>query len=120
MKRQLWVLALALKDPGTPWKARVAIGAALAYASSPIDLIPDFIPVLGQLDDLLIVPALIALAIRLIPREVIAKSRREAYRRRNSGERVRSLGGILSGILFGLAWAALAGWVLYRLVRSLR
>lgn len=120
MKRQLWVLALALKDPGSPWKARVAIGAALAYASSPIDLIPDFIPVLGQLDDLLIVPALIALAIRLIPREVIAKSRREAYRRRNSGERVRSLGGILSGILFGLAWAALVGWVLYRVVLSLR
>jgi uncharacterized membrane protein YkvA (DUF1232 family) len=120
MKRQLWVLALALKDSGTPWRARIAIGAALAYVSSPIDLIPDFIPVLGQLDDLLIVPALIAFAIRSIPPEVIARCRREAYRRRNSGEKVRSVGGIVSGLLFGLAWAALAGWILCRLVRSLR
>jgi uncharacterized membrane protein YkvA (DUF1232 family) len=119
MKRQLWVLALALKDPGTPWRARIAIGAAVAYVSSPIDLIPDFIPVLGQLDDLIIVPALIAAAIRSIPPEVMASCRREAYRRRSSGEKVRSLGGIVSGVLFGLAWAALVAWVVYRLARSL-
>lgn len=115
LKRQLWVLALAIKDPATPWRARIAIGAAVAYVSSPIDLIPDFIPLLGQLDDLLIVPALIAVAIRAIPPEVMAKCRREAYRRRSSGERVRSSGGIVSAILFGLAWAALIAWVLYRL-----
>jgi uncharacterized membrane protein YkvA (DUF1232 family) len=120
MKRQLWILALALKDPATPWRARIAIGAAVAYVSSPIDLIPDFIPVLGQLDDLLIVPALIAAAIKSIPPEVIARCRREAYRRRSSGEKVRSVGGIVSGALFGLAWAALVGWVLSRVVLSLR
>lgn len=119
MKRQLWVLALALKDPGTPWRARIAIGAAVAYVSSPIDLIPDFIPVLGQLDDLIIVPALITAAIRSIPPGVMASCRREAYRRRSSGEKVRSLGGIVSGALFGLAWATLVAWVVYRLVRSL-
>jgi uncharacterized membrane protein YkvA (DUF1232 family) len=88
MKRQLWALFLAWKDPETPILARVAIICAIAYAASPIDLIPDFIPVLGQLDDLVIVPALIALALRLIPKDVSSRARREAYKRFASGERL--------------------------------
>jgi uncharacterized membrane protein YkvA (DUF1232 family) len=91
MKRRLWALYLAWKDPRTPLTARIAIACAIAYAASPIDLIPDFIPVLGQLDDLVIVPALIALALRLIPKEVAARARREAYRRQAAGERVKGL-----------------------------
>src|SRR5512147_2884976 len=86
MKRQLWALYLAWKDPETPLAARIAIACAIGYAASPVDLIPDFIPVLGLIDDLLIVPALVALALRLIPKEVAARSRREAYRRLASGE----------------------------------
>ncbi len=82
LQREAISLGLALKDPSTPWAARVAIGAAFAYLASPIDLIPDFIPVLGQLDDLIIPPALLALAIKLIPKETMARCRREAYRRR--------------------------------------
>jgi len=82
LEREAISLGLALKDPSTPWLARVAIGAAFAYIASPIDLIPDFIPVLGQLDDLIIPPALLAFAIKLIPKETMARCRREAYMRR--------------------------------------
>ncbi len=62
---------LVLADPRTPSLVKVLIGAALIYWMSPIDLIPDFIPFLGQLDDVLIVPVLIFLALRLVPQEVL-------------------------------------------------
>lgn len=71
LKQETIVLVLALQDRRTPWYARVVVAAVAAYALSPIDLIPDFIPVLGQLDDLLLVPLGIALARRLIPPAVL-------------------------------------------------
>jgi uncharacterized membrane protein YkvA (DUF1232 family) len=78
IKRDAHALSLAARDPRVPWHAKaLAIGVA-AYALSPIDLIPDFIPVLGYLDDLLIVPAGIALAVRLIPPDVLAEHRERA------------------------------------------
>ncbi|MFC6662253.1 YkvA family protein [Deinococcus multiflagellatus] len=67
LKAELLALSLAARDPRTPWYARAWALLVLAYALSPIDLIPDFIPVLGQLDDLLLVPAGLWLALRLIP-----------------------------------------------------
>jgi uncharacterized membrane protein YkvA (DUF1232 family) len=103
---------LAWKDPETPWPARVAIALAVAYAASPIDLIPDFIPVLGQLDDLIIVPALIALALHLIPASVAARCRREAWRHLAAGERFKTKGGLIAAVGFVLLWLALAAWVL--------
>jgi uncharacterized membrane protein YkvA (DUF1232 family) len=74
-KREARVYRLVLADPRTPWLARVLLGAAVAYALSPIDLIPDFIPVVGYLDDIVIVPGLVYLALRLVPREVVRECR---------------------------------------------
>lgn len=78
LKSEVQALSLAARDPRTPWVAKALIGLVLAYAFSPIDLIPDFVPVLGLLDDLLLVPASLALAIKLIPAEVMADSRAAA------------------------------------------
>jgi uncharacterized membrane protein YkvA (DUF1232 family) len=73
--QEITVYQLVLRHPATPWHARIILGIAIAYFLSPIDLIPDPIPVLGQLDDLLIVPGLIALALKFIPKEVVAECR---------------------------------------------
>ena len=73
LKAELLALHYACADPRTSWAPKAIILFALAYALSPIDLIPDFIPVLGVLDDLIIVPGLIALAIRLLPAEVLSE-----------------------------------------------
>jgi len=75
LKNEAFAVYLAAKDPRTPWYAKAVAFLTIAYAFSPIDLIPDFIPILGYLDDLFIVPAGIALAIRLIPPEVLAEAR---------------------------------------------
>ncbi len=73
LKVQVYALYLAYRDPRVPWYARVVAACVVGYAFSPIDLIPDPIPVLGYLDDLIIVPLGIALALRLIPPEVLAE-----------------------------------------------
>ena len=69
---------LVLKDRRTPKLAKVLLGLAVGYALSPIDLIPDFLPVLGYLDDIVLVPALVLLALKLVPREVIEDCRATA------------------------------------------
>lgn len=77
LKSEAQVLLIAYKDKRTPTAAKILIGITVGYLLSPIDLIPDFIPVLGILDDLLIVPALIALSIKLIPQTVLAEAREQ-------------------------------------------
>lgn len=78
LKAETYALYLAYKDPRVPWYAKVVVAFVVGYALSPIDLIPDFIPILGYLDDLILVPAGIALALRLIPKEVMAECRERA------------------------------------------
>lgn len=81
IKRDVVALWLAARDPRVPWYAKAIAGAVTAYALSPIDLIPDFIPILGYLDDLIIVPLGIWLAIRMIPSELMDGFRAEAATR---------------------------------------
>jgi uncharacterized membrane protein YkvA (DUF1232 family) len=81
LKRDAMALYLAARDPRVPWYAKALAACVAAYAFSPIDLIPDFIPVLGYLDDLILVPLGIALAIRLIPPALLEEHREHAAAR---------------------------------------
>jgi uncharacterized membrane protein YkvA (DUF1232 family) len=78
LKADVIALALALRDPRVPWYARAVGACVIAYALSPIDLIPDFIPVVGLLDDLVLVPLGLVLMVRLIPAEILAEHRAAA------------------------------------------
>jgi uncharacterized membrane protein YkvA (DUF1232 family) len=85
VKRDVLALYLAGRDPRVPWYAKALAAATAAYALSPIDLISDFIPVIGYLDDLVIVPVVIILVIRLIPADLMEGLRREAKGRMHEG-----------------------------------
>jgi uncharacterized membrane protein YkvA (DUF1232 family) len=111
LRAETYALYLAYRDPRTPWYARAWAGLVLAYAFSPLDLIPDFIPLLGYLDDLLLVPAGIALALRLIPPEVMAESRAKA---KEIHEKPVNW---WTGTLIALIWLALAGLGIFWLLR---
>lgn len=78
LKTDIPAVFLAMKKPETPWYAKLTAFVTVAYALSPVDLVPDFIPVLGYLDDVLLLPGLVALTIKWIPAEVMAECRKEA------------------------------------------
>lgn len=78
LKAETYSLYLAARDPRTPWYAKLLVAGIVAYALSPIDLIPDFIPVLGYLDDLVLIPLGIILALKLIPPQIMAECRTRA------------------------------------------
>ena len=78
LKQEVHAIYLAAKDPRVPWYAKLLAACIVAYAFSPIDLIPDFIPVLGYLDDLILVPLGIYLVLKMIPDEVMAECRAKA------------------------------------------
>lgn len=110
MKRQTLALHFAVRDPRTPWFARLIAGAVVAYAISPIDLIPDFIPVLGLLDDIIIVPIGLWLAIRLIPAPVLSDAQVRAERAAMRPVSIRA------ALFIGAIWVALVclfGWWIY-------
>jgi uncharacterized membrane protein YkvA (DUF1232 family) len=78
LKIQVYTLYLAYRDPRTPWYAKVFAALVVGYAFSPIDLIPDFIPVLGYLDDLILIPLGVQIALNLIPVEIMEDCREQA------------------------------------------
>jgi uncharacterized membrane protein YkvA (DUF1232 family) len=78
LKREVYALYLACKDPRVPWYARALAVCVVGYAFSPIDLIPDFIPLLGHVDDLILIPLGVAAVIKLIPPSVLSESRDKA------------------------------------------
>ena len=78
LKTDIPALFLALKDDNTPIIAKIFAGITVAYALSPVDLVPDFIPVLGYLDDVILLPMLVALTIKFIPSDVLENNRRQA------------------------------------------
>lgn len=102
LKKKLGILYFAFQDQRTPWYAKVMIALILAYALSPIDLIPDFIPVLGYLDDLILIPGGIALAIKLIPQVVILESEQKQS---NLTSLIKYK--IIGGIIVGTVWLLL-------------
>ena len=102
---------LACRDPRTPWYAKVFAGGVVAYAISPIDLIPDFIPVLGYLDDLIIVPLGIALAVKMIPEAVLVDCR---IRAQAASERPTNRTAAAIIVVIWIAAAALLIWVAYQ------
>lgn len=107
MKRDTLALYLARRDPRVPWHAKAMAMVTAAYALSPIDLIPDFIPVLGYLDDLIILPLFIYVTIRLIPPDIMVELRAQADQRL-SESRPRNMTGAVVIILIWLSIAALA------------
>ena len=115
LKAETWALALAVRDPRTPWYAKLLVAGIVAYACSPIDLIPDFIPVLGYLDDLILLPLGITWALRLIPPAVLVECRVRAQENMLAGKPVSWVAGAVIVVLWlgvavlGLVWVTKIG-----------
>ena len=102
LKVEVYALYLAYKDQRVPWYARVFAVVVVGYAFSPIDLIPDVVPVLGYLDDLILIPLGVALAIKMIPPAVLAECREKA---RDAKDRPVNK---LAAVVIVIVWIALA------------
>jgi uncharacterized membrane protein YkvA (DUF1232 family) len=111
LQSEAHALYLAARDPRTPWHARALAILVAGYALSPIDLIPDFIPVLGFLDEIVLIPLGILAAVKLIPPEVLAEHRAAAAR---VAERPTSRCGALMIVSLWIAAMALSAWLGYR------
>lgn len=115
LKLEIYALYLAYRDPRVPWHARLFAAGVLAYAFSPIDLIPDPIPVLGYLDDLILLPLGIALALKMIPTEVMAEARVQAALSQGKPTNWIAAGVI---VVIWLVFAALTIWVGFKFFYS--
>jgi uncharacterized membrane protein YkvA (DUF1232 family) len=108
LKREAYAIHFAARDPRTPWYAKALIFFVVAHTFSPIDLIPDFIPILGYLDDLIIAPGGLWLAVRLIPPEVMAEARSAAASRGIEGS-----AGKVGAVLTVLLWIITVIFLIY-------
>ena len=115
LKTELYALYLAYRDPRTPTYARIFAAVVVAYAFSPIDLIPDPIPILGYLDDLILIPLGIALAVRMIPPTILTECRARAREANiKAGPKSTAAAIVIIGI-----WLLLAALAVYLTVRTL-
>lgn len=112
IKSDITTLFYAYKNPKTKLLPKIIIFITLGYALSPVDLIPDFIPVLGYLDDLLIIPSLIALSIKLIPKDIMDESKEKALK-----EPVRLKDNWLFGSIFILVWILLLTFIVIKILK---
>ncbi|PHM19872.1 MAG: hypothetical protein CK604_09605 [Curvibacter sp. PD_MW3] len=112
LKGETYVLYLAARHPATPWYAKLLVAVIVAYAFSPIDLIPDFVPVLGYLDDLVLIPLGIALAIKLVPQAVLDECHAKVQAARQAGKPTSRVAAVVIVLIWlgiaalGVAW----GW----------
>lgn len=116
LKRQVFVLYYAYRDKRSPWYAKLFSMCVVAYAFSPIDLIPDFIPVIGYADDLVLIPLGVLAAIKMMPGEVIEDAKKKADARMNQGKPVNWA----AGVMIILLWAAVLAAVLTYLYNRLK
>jgi uncharacterized membrane protein YkvA (DUF1232 family) len=116
LKGEVFALYLAYRDPRVPWHARLAIACVVGYALSPIDLIPDFIPVLGYLDDLVLLPLGVALALKLVPPDVLDECRARAQTAMTEDRRSNWI----AGGLFIAVWLLLAALVTIFAIQAAR
>jgi uncharacterized membrane protein YkvA (DUF1232 family) len=111
LKGETFALYLAARHPGTPWYAKIFVAAIVAYAFSPIDLIPDFVPILGYLDDLILIPIGVALAIRMVPPSVLADCRACAQQVVSQGKPVSRVAGAVIAVIWIALAALLTAWI---------
>ncbi|MED4456384.1 YkvA family protein [Metabacillus fastidiosus] len=110
LKRQIFVLYLAYKDERVPWYTKLFTVCVVAYAFSPIDLIPDFIPIIGYLDDVIIVPLGIMFALKMIPNEVILECEVKAEEIMKNGKPKNWM----VGSLIILIWSIITFWIIIK------
>lgn len=108
LKIEVYALYLAYQDPRVSWVARLFTACVVTYAFSPIDLIPDFIPVIGYLDDLILIPIGIKIAVSMIPAEVMTESREKAKELIRQGKPVNWV----AGMMIILIWILLAAYAI--------
>jgi len=116
LKTEIAVLGVVYRDPRTPWYAKALITVVIAYSLSPIDLVPDFIPVLGYLDDLILIPLGIALAIKLVPMEIF----KEAHETVAGNPESLGISGWWFGVLIILFWICMIGLVVWSILNKVK
>ena len=117
LKAETYALYEAVRDPRSPWYAKLLAGAVVAYALSPIDLIPDFVPVLGYLDDLVIVPVGIWLSLKAIPPEVMEEARVRASESLSDGAPASRAAAVVVLVVW-IVTAAVAGSLIWRMLEA--